>query len=121
MMPPPRQISPGRTPPTGRGDGGDRFVETHFDAFVVERGHGARDILLAIAGLHRAAERAAQRQAIHPVQLLCDKADGHQARMIVPLCDHQYVVGHVFIHHVPRIFAAVFQAADAQPFALAVV
>ena len=53
------------------------------------------------------------------MQLLCDKADGHQARMIVPLCDHQYVVGHVFIHHVPRIFAAVFQAADAQPFALA--
>lgn len=53
------------------------------------------------------------------MQLLRDQSNGHQARVVVTLSHNQNIVFDVFVDHVPRIFAALFGAADTQTFTLA--
>jgi hypothetical protein len=50
---------------------------------------------------------------------LGNQTDGHQARVVMALGDDKNIILNVFIDHVPRIFATLFGAADAQPFTLA--
>ncbi|MNE88438.1 hypothetical protein D3C80_1857440 [compost metagenome] len=53
------------------------------------------------------------------MQLLGNQTDIHQARMLMALGDVKNVVFHILLDGVPRLFAAVFLAANAQTFTLA--
>ncbi|MNP87049.1 hypothetical protein D3C76_1876920 [compost metagenome] len=53
------------------------------------------------------------------MQLLSDKPDGHQTRMVMALGHNQDIVFNIFIDDIPRIFATLFGTADPQPFTLA--
>jgi hypothetical protein len=53
------------------------------------------------------------------VQLLGNKANGHQTRVVMALSDNQNIVFDIFVDDVPRIFATFFGTADAQTFTLA--
>ncbi len=79
----------------------------------------AWNVLLAIAGLDGAVEGDTDRLAIDPVQLGGDETVRLEAWMVMALRHDRDIACHIFIHHVPGVVAGLFEAADAQPFALA--